>query len=1075
MIRIHKIRSLLLITTLLAVLCAGCGKEFKRSRNLAAGNRDFQAEQYDMAEIEYLNVLKVAPADAIAVSRLGLIYFAEGKLQRAFAFLQRAADLDSENTTVRLRLGQTCLVLRKFEETREQAVFVLNKAPTNDEALLLLAESAANPGAVLETVQLVEECRQKGGRDMPGFHLALATLHMRQKALDEAEAEAQKALMLDPKSGAAYGILGALSLLRNQPRTAEAQLETAAELSPLRSGRHLALANFKLLSGSIDSAKRLALDLTQKVPDYVPPYSVLAAIAAAEQKYDDCAGLIRKVLVRDPGNIEALMINGRMLLAQGKLTNAIAQFDQINSLYGKVPQAELELGRAYILNGDLNKAVANLNQAITADPSLTDAVLLLADINTRKGNPSSAIASLKKLIAEKPGIAQAHFLLAGAYVIHGKLSEATNTLHQLIATFPPDAKVPYLLGMVLVQQGNNSEARRAFERARELSPDYIPALEQLVNLDLFEKQYRAARQRVSEQMARDSSSADPWLLIAKIELAQEDNEQAEAALLKANQLNPALRMPYDLLARLYVANHKQEQALLQLNELVARRTNDLVALMQIGVLHSELKDYVRARDTYERVLAINPRFVPALNNLANLSFERFGQLDKACEYARRARDLSPGDPFAADTLGWLLYQKHDYSYALTLLQESAAKLPDEPEVHFHLAMTYYMLDQPELALLVLQRVLDSSKDFHQKDEALRCLALLNLNVATADAATVQKLEAQLLQDSDPVALDRLACIHERDGSSDKAINAWERLLASNPKNARAVEHLARLYDTYQHNCQKALEIAKDAHSLDPDDPHIAYTLGRLAFKNGDHRWAFSLLQESARKLSAEPQVLFDFAWSSFSVGRFAEAEAAMKEVSRTNEASSKAQEARRFVTMLGAISVPDKPSLAVDDAQKILAAEPKYSPALFVVAMAREQAGHYAEAAQCYEQILTQFPLCVPAARNLALLYANRLADDSRALPLATKAHEALPQDFALSRALGLLAYRRGDYATCAQLLKSCAAKRNDDGELLYYLGMSQYRLKQSTETRTSLQGALALNLAPMLAHDARRVLAELQ
>src|SRR2546423_1386105 len=127
--------------------------------------------------------------------------------------------------------------------------------------------------------------------------------------------------------------------------------------------------------------------------------------------------------------------------------------------------------------------------------------------------------------------------------------------------------------------------------------------------------------------------------------------------------------------------------------------------MQIGMIQNEITNYVAAREAYEKLLALNPRFTPALNNLANLCYERFDQLDKAYEYARRAREFLPNDPFVADTVGWLLYQKGDYGHALSPIQEAAAKLPEEPEVQFHLGMTYYMLDQVESARAPLQRAL----------------------------------------------------------------------------------------------------------------------------------------------------------------------------------------------------------------------------------------------------------------------------------------------------------------------------------------------------------------------------------
>jgi uncharacterized protein HemY len=57
--------------------------------------------------------------------------------------------------------------------------------------------------------------------------------------------------------------------------------------------------------------------------------------------------------------------------------------------------------------------------------------------------------------------------------------------------------------------------------------------------------------------------------------------------------------------------------------------------------------------------------------------------------------------------------------------------------------------------------------------------------------------------------------------------------------------------------------------------------------------------------------------------------------------------------------------------------------------------------------------------------------------------------------------------------LQGLPARRNDDAELLYYLGMSYYQLRQFGENKDALDRALNAKLAPKLADDARRALAD--
>ena len=50
--------------------------------------------------------------------------------------------------------------------------------------------------------------------------------------------------------------------------------------------------------------------------------------------------------------------------------------------------------------------------------------------------------------------------------------------------------------------------------------------------------------------------------------------------------------------------------------------------MTLGLVYERMKDYPNERDIYEKVLSIDPNFVPALNNLACLYSEGLNDLNK---------------------------------------------------------------------------------------------------------------------------------------------------------------------------------------------------------------------------------------------------------------------------------------------------------------------------------------------------------------------------------------------------------------------------------------------------------------
>ena len=1091
---------LLFALALVVAAGAGCTKQARANRSLARADRDFQAEKYDQAEIEYMNVLRNPRLNAAAVRQLGLLYYAEGRIPRAFQFLQEAARRDPANPEVRLKLGEIYLAFRMAKEAREAAALVLQKQPENGEALLLLAE-AATTNQVREVAQRVAQL-PAAIRGRANSHLALGALAARQQDLPRAEAEFKAAVAADPKSSDGYTALGNLYLARNDRAQAEPALKRSAELAPLRSGQRLRYAEFELASGAPEAGKRLLEEITRKAPDYVPAWVLLAQFAYAKAKTDECAGLLDQALSRDPLNREALLMRGNLALAKGDGTNAITQFDRLARAYDKDPEAQYRLALAHLLNKEPSKADASLNRALTLNSNFVEAILLRAELNVRQGNSGPAVSSLTRLLKQQPRIPNAYPLLANAYLAQNHPDDAIEVYRQMTQAFPKEPQAPLLLGELLARQGRTNDARQAFEKALELAPASGPALEQIVDLDLAEKQYPRATARVQQRIDKDARAAGPWLLMAEIHLRQAmdlvakelqkraaapgttlrfadvpatrpDVDRAEKALLKALELNPNLHSAYLMLARLYVSCNKQQQALDRLDNLA--KTNDVSALMEMALIHTELKDFPAARDAYEKILAFNPNFVPALNNLAYLYSEPLRQPDKAYALAEKARQFQPNDPSIADTLGWILFQRGEYARALALAEEAAPKLPADPGVTYHLGMAHYMMGEEDPARVALQAAVQAAKDFPGKEDAGRRLATLALDVKMADASQVAELRKRLSESpNDPIAAGRLAAILERDGAFDQAAQIDEATLKSNPQNLSAASRLARLYANHLHNPAKALAWAKAAHNLAPEDAHISHLLGRLVYQTGDYKYAASLLEDSARKLADDPDVWYDLAWSDYSLGRVGEAQAAMQKAAQATPPLAHAAEAKRFLAMIAAADPTQTPE-TLAEVQKVLKTDPDCVPALMALAVATDHQANYQEAARLYGRVLARFPAFAPAAKNLARLYCDNLGDDRKAYSLASKARESFPDDPELARLCAILAYRQGNLSLALPMLQDCLRNRPNDAELLYCLGMTQSRLKQPKASREALKRAIDLGLPPKLTQEANNTLRALK
>ena len=267
---------------------------------------------------------------------------------QAVPLLKKAADQNPDDTAVQLKLGLFYLAVRDYQHAREAALRVLEKEPGQEEALLLLVETAMGPNKFEDTRSLIQTLQAKD-QQRSGYHVALAALNLREKDDVRAEAELKEALNLDPRSSFGHMLSGNIYWTRNDLKAADQAFKTAAEFAPLRSEIRMRYADFKFRTGTVADAKMFLEDLIQKAPDYLPPRVRLMVLICAERQDEDCAAQVENILTRDPINYAALFQSGIMNLSKGDANKAIWAFTQLVGIYTKDPKVFYQLARASMM------------------------------------------------------------------------------------------------------------------------------------------------------------------------------------------------------------------------------------------------------------------------------------------------------------------------------------------------------------------------------------------------------------------------------------------------------------------------------------------------------------------------------------------------------------------------------------------------------------------------------------------------------------------------------------------------------------------------------------------------------
>jgi tetratricopeptide (TPR) repeat protein len=1057
-----------IVASLATLIFCGCSVEAKKARHLQRAEHYFNSGEYEKAKVEYLNVLRFAFKEPRAMRQLGLIWLAEGEPLRAYPYLLQTRDLIPDDLDIRTKLAAVLSALGELKGAREQALAALQVAPGNEEALLVLADSVRNDG----DVQQVQEQLRKTPEDRDlAYHLAWATLASRSGDFTYVKSELEQALATDPRSARAHAMMAALYASQGERAEADREFRAAIWYSPPGSGVCLEYARFQADGGARDKARAILTETLKLAPHYQAARALLAQIAFDEGKFDEALGLLENVLDVDFANVDALILQAQVWLAKGETKQAAESMESLDLSYPNVPFIKYELAKAYTRNNQLTQALVALDQAISEKPDYIDAVLLRSEIQLRTGNPSMVVPELVSLLKQQPGLRQARMLLAEAYRLWGRLNDAVAVIRDEIQDSPQSPDGYLSLGLVFGQQQRFAEAKQAYEKAAQLSPDDLTAFDRIIELNIATDNFAVAMEHVKRQLAKTPQSAVAQFAEAKVYAAQNDWIRAEPALFKTIELDPNLSAAYQLLVFDYVASGRIEPAIGQLQTMVATNPRDERALMTLALIYEKKEDYAKARGTYEKLLALNPSFTGALNNLSYLYAEKFKDPQKAYELARKARLKEPTNPVFADTLGWALYKQGNYQEALNLIQESARASSNDPKVQFHFGMASYMMGALDDARMAFKKAVAGPLDSYEKQEAKRWLAYIEDDRGTPKQLSVTELETLLRQrPNDVIARVRLGALYEKQGAISKAAEQYESAISANPKLSDPMIRLALLYAGPLHDLQKALELAKAAREVN-DSPQTIAVLGQVAYQTGQFEWAYSLLQSAARAMPDDTTVICNLAWSAYALGKTQQAHDVVNNVLKSHQlfdlptagqwlfvlTDSKSAQAEKWET----------------EVQKALRSDPNDLSLLATLGRLQFDRGQSAAAIESFSKILQRFPDFVPAQKALADLYLSDSAKLAEAYELALKAHSAAPDDPDTTRVLVEASYRKNQYSDVLQLLQKSAAATPLDARALYYLGMSHFRLDHA-EGREYLERALSAGLKEPLASEAKRTLARL-
>ena len=324
-------------------------------------------------------------------------------------------------------------------------------------------------------------------------------------------------------------------------------------------------------------------------------------------------------------------------------------------------------------------------------------------------------------------------------------------------------------------------------------------------------------------------------------------------------------------------------------------------------------DPVKAADVYARAIALDAAYAPAHIHYAN-ALRNSGKFKIAGRYFERALELAPRNPFSELRLGQLALSAKQFETARDHLRRALALNPKQSEAHATLAQVHLALGDREASRRHAQaaqmptkynqmadplykevekagvskfwftrrgRQYFVAKDFERAAEELAVVVseeeknpliwylygVSLLGIGRANEA-VEALERALFasrgndhQNEDDLLkiYNGLAIAHGRAGDPELAGPYLQKALALDPASIRAMNNLAFYYAENDRNLDEALNLARKAAEVGPDDgghPMSLDTLGWVYFKRGNYSAALKTLTLAVKLLPDSPTVYY---------------------------------------------------------------------------------------------------------------------------------------------------------------------------------------------------------------------------
>jgi tetratricopeptide (TPR) repeat protein len=320
---------------------------------------------------------------------------------------------------------------------------------------------------------------------------------------------------------------------------------------------------------------------------------------------------------------------------------------------------------------------------------------------------------------------------------------------------------------------------------------------------------------------------------------------------KASLAQPASAPSEYSQAEALVRTHQWAEGLAALQPLLAREPRNLRALNLAALACTGEGDIQQADRYFERALGIDPKFLPALKNLAINEFNA-KQTEAASQHLLQARAEAPDDPVVNLYLGQLAYRRGDFAQAAASLAKAGPFLARDADLRAQLAASDLAIGDAAAAAQMLG-------DLPPGSLTAEWQFVLGAKLASAGLFDRAIPYLQVARSSHPESYDAsfdLAWSYVGVKRYPQAIEVLRAAIDRGPDTAELEDALGEAYEG-NNQTQQAVDAFRRAIAIAPDDEEGYLDFASVCIDHQDFPAALKVLQLGLQLHPKSDQLLFE--------------------------------------------------------------------------------------------------------------------------------------------------------------------------------------------------------------------------